>query len=398
MNTRLETTSGRNAAALRRALAAAALMCCALGATLIANAGPREQAKRIHERITGIAPDATTLNQMAALLPGDPGGAADIAMNNSAFYNVTLKNLVTPWTNREQTVFAPLNDYSATVIGMVRDNEPFNTVLSADILYTGGSAGGVPAYSPASNDHYVQLEERSVDLRTALVRTTQSAAMGLPTGATAGIITTRAAAEAFFIAGTNRAMFRFTLMNHLCRDMEQVQDTSRPPDRIRQDVSRSPGGDSRIFLNNCIGCHSGMDPMAQAFAFYTYDETAGRIVYTPAQVQAKYFNNDDTFPFGFVTPSDSWENRWRAGQNAVLGFSGTLPGNGTGAKSLGDELANSDAFAKCHVEKVFRNICFRGPVDEPDRLRVESMVTAFRSSNYNLKTVFADAAGWCMGQ
>ena len=48
-------------------------------------------------------------------------------------------------------------------------------------------------------------------------------------------------------------------------------DTSLPPDRIRQDVSRSPGGDSRIFLNNCIGCHSGMDPFAQAFAYYDYD-------------------------------------------------------------------------------------------------------------------------------
>jgi len=43
----------------------------------------------------------------------------------------------------------------------------------------------------------------------------------------------------------------------------------------RQDVSRSPGGDSRLFLNNCIACHSGMDPMTQAFAYYDYDETAG---------------------------------------------------------------------------------------------------------------------------
>ncbi len=57
--------------------------------------------------------------------------------------------------------------------------------------------------------------------------------------------------------------------------MEQViHDTSRPPDRIRQDVSRSPGGDSRVFNNNCIGCHSVMDSMAQAFAYYDFDETA----------------------------------------------------------------------------------------------------------------------------
>ena len=79
---------------------------------------------------------------------------------------------------------------------------------------------------------------------------------GLPPDATAGVLTSRAAAQAFFVAGTNRAMFRFTLMNHLCNDLEQLNDTTRAPDRIRQDVSRSPGGDSRIFLNSCVGCHS----------------------------------------------------------------------------------------------------------------------------------------------
>ena len=73
-------------------------------------------------------------------------------------------------------------------------------------------------------------------------------------------MTTRAAAQAFFIAGTNRAMFRYTMMNHLCMDLEQVQDPTRPPDRVRQDVSRSPGGDSRVFLNNCVGVPRGHGP------------------------------------------------------------------------------------------------------------------------------------------
>ena len=54
------------------------------------------------------------------------------------------------------------------------------------------------------------------------MQTTQSAVYGLPAAATAGIMTTRAGASAFFIAGTNRAMFRFTMINHLCHDMEQV--------------------------------------------------------------------------------------------------------------------------------------------------------------------------------
>ena len=169
-------------------------------------------------------------------------------MEDPNFYNVTLKNFAAPWTNREQSVFVPLNDYIATVIGMIRDDVPFNTLFSHNLLYVG--PGTLPPYSNFNNDHYEQLEAQSIDMKAGLQQTTQSAVTGLPPNAVAGVWTTRAAAEAFFVAGTNRAQFRFTMLNHLCNDMEQVHDVKPPPDRIRQDVSRSPGGDSRLFLNN----------------------------------------------------------------------------------------------------------------------------------------------------
>ncbi len=363
-----------------------------------ADAGPREQAKRMHDRIAGVPPSAAVLDAMEAeISAGRTRQAALIAMDNPSFYSVTLKNLVTPWTNREQTVFAPLNDYSATVIGMVRDDLPFNEVLSADILYVGSAGLGLPAVSASNNDHYEQMETRGVNLLTGLQRTTQSGVYGTPPAATAGIITSRAAAQSFFIAGTNRAMFRFTLLNYMCREMEEVHDTSRPPDRIRQDVSRSPGGDARLFLNNCVGCHAGMDPMAQAFAYYTFDEAQGRMVYTAGNVQEKYFHNDTTFAFGFRTPDDQWENRWRKGHNALLGWDPSLPGSGSGAKSLGQEFGASDAFATCQAEKVFRAVCLRAPQDAADRSEIGSMADSFRSSGYRLKQAFADAATYCMG-
>jgi hypothetical protein len=180
--------------------------------------------------------------------------------------------------------------------------------------------------------------------------------------------------------------------------METVEDISRPTDRIRQDVARSPGGDSRVFLNTCVGCHSGMDPMAQAFAYYNFDTTAGALVYTPGAVQAKYFINSDNFKQGFVTPDDSWQNRWRAGPNSVLGWSGSLPGSGNGAKSLGQELAGSDAFAECQVQKVFQAVCFRAPGNALDRSAVASIKASFTSGGYKLKQVFADTALYCKGQ
>lgn len=389
----------------RHAAAAVARLAILAGATLallqpaLSLADARTQAKRIHDRLAGVPPGAATLDSMAAdIAAGRSLDAAYTAMEHRAFYDVTLKNFAMPWTNRDQTVFAPLNDYVATVIGMVRDDVPFNQVLSDDILYVGRSGLGLPAFSPSSNAHYEALESGGASLKDALVRTTQSSATGLAPEATAGVITTRAAAQAFFVAGTNRAMLRYTLMNHLCMDLEQLQDPTRPPDRIRQDVSRSPGGDSRVFLNNCITCHNGMDPLAQAYAYYDYDEAAGSLVYTPGQVRPKYFNNKDTFRPGYSTPDDRWDNYWRKGRNSLLGWDAALPGSGQGAKSMGRELAGTEQFARCQVEKVFRNVCFRPPSDAEDRARVAAMTASFKSSGYRLKRVFADAATYCMGE
>ncbi len=377
----------------------AIMLCLLLDCLGGASAGEleRRQAKRMHDRLTGVPPGGQTLDVMEAdIAAGNATGAALLAMQNSAFYNVTLKNFATPWTNRDQDVFAPLNDYTATVIGMIRDDVPFNHLLSADLVYVGDDSLGLPAYSMSNNDHYEALEAQGIDLKTGLRPALQSVLTSLPPSATAGIITTRAAAAAFFIAGTNRAMFRFTLLNHLCNDMEQLKDITRPPDRIRQDVSRSPGGDSRIFLNACIGCHSGMDPMAQAFAYYNFDADSGRLQYTPGVVQPKYLINADNFKYGYVTPDDHWDNYWRSGPNSLLGWDPGLPGSGSGAKSLGEELAGSRAFAACQVKKAFRTVCLRVPGNAADRGQVDTMVDDFIASNYNMKTVFAEAAVYCM--
>ena len=394
-------TKNRNAGAQDRTGRLIRLLTIGLlsvGLATTATAGPREQAKRIHDRLAGVPPTEAVLSLMEGQVSGATGTAMDAAleaMKNPNFYNVTLKNFAAPWTNREQDVFVPLNDYIATVIGMIRDGEAFNTLFSADILYIGPAS--LPPYSNANNNHYEQMEIRGVDMMTELQKVTQSTFNGLPTGATAGIWTTRAAAEAFFIAGTNRAQFRFTMLNHMCNDMEQVLDVKRVPDRIRQDVSRSPGGDSRLFLNNCIGCHSGMDPMAGAFAYYNFDEVSG-IEYTPNTVQPKYFNNDANFEYGYRTTDDSWANYWRNGQNQFLGWDAVLPGSGFGAASMGQELANSDAFASCQVKKVFRAVCLRDPEDAADRIQVNNVMVPSFKAGYQMKQTFAEAAVYCMGQ
>ncbi len=396
----------------------------------------RRQAKRIHDRLTGVPATTTAINAMEGLLNGDPSGksAAQYAIdttqnspNARSFYNVTVKNFAAPWTNEEQTVFTPLNDYSATIVGMVRDRVDFREVLHGDIIYRGANGLDINTYSNDNNTHYEQLEDLGSvagDLSNGaiLVRDTQSSVTAVgqanPT-ATAGIMTTRAGAMAFFSDGTNRAMFRFTLMNHLCTDLEPLKDISRTPDRIRRDVSRSPGGDSRIFLNSCIGCHAGMDGMAGAFAYYEWRYTStkedGRLEYIDGVVSGKHLINPDNFGQGYVITDDSWVNYWRNGQNARLG---NRPGDissgwngytglnldtknnatGFGAKALGRELANSKAFAQCQVDKVFESICLRDPnVMAADRSVRDGFVTNFTGNSYDMRGVFTDVAAYCKG-
>ncbi|MCP4300166.1 MAG: hypothetical protein GY783_06260, partial [Gammaproteobacteria bacterium] len=315
-------------------------------------------------------------------------------------------------------------DYSATVIGAIRDNIDFREILYGDLVYV-GRAGGISPYENDNNDHYEELEDLGPvagDLSNPAIleRDQQSIVSGLPEDATAGIMTSRAAAMAFFSDGTNRAMFRFTLMNHLCTDLEPLKDVSRISDRVRRDTSRSPGGDSRIFMNGCLGCHAGMDGMAGAFAYYEWNYPANNIPggfldYTPGAVSLKHNINASNFEHGYVTDDNSWINYWRNGPNSTLG---NRPGDtdsgwghpaetldskgnatGNGAKSLGIELANNKAFAQCQVDKVFKAVCLRDAnVFKADRDARDAFVTSFRGGGYKMREVFTNAAAHCRAE
>ena len=379
---------------------------CVLGLVLLlgapAGAGPREQARKLHDRLAGVPPSAAVLDQMAALIatgaPADALAAANIAMQNPQFLMTSVKNMVTPWTNVERTVHADLNDYTALVIGMIRDDVPFTQVLTADLMYVGANV--TPVYSQTDNAHYQALESQRVDLSnpTLFTPVPQSTLPGsqLLAGDTAGVITTRAAGEAFFSAGTNRRMWRFTTLNYLCRDMELLHDITRPVDRIRQDVSRSPGGDSRLFHNACSGCHGGMDAVAGAFAYFEWDATQMRVVHTPGSVAAKYLINGEQLPVRLH------HERQPLGQLLAGG------------------LAREPRVARPERGRLRREDARRGGRRDPRLLRVpggegvparvlpsaeldtdgdtvDSIAQVFEDNNYSMKRVFAEVGAYCMG-
>lgn len=364
-------------------------------------AGPREQAKRMHDRLAGVPPTEAVLTSMTTKIEGgDTLGAAMEAMDNPSFINTTIRDWATPWTNRDQSVYRDLNDSTATVMGMVRDDVPFDQILHADIVYIGSADATDDAYEVNNNDHYEDLQNRRRDFSdpAMLIPVTQSSLNDqLAAGDTAGIMTTRGYAQAFLVAGTNRAALRFATLNFMCMDMENFRDRSAYPDRVRQDVDRSPGGDSKIFMNDCLTCHAGMDGLAGAFAFYDFDEEEQRLVYTDGVVQPKYLSDAGVFRTGFATTGDSWVNYWRSGQNSWVGWNAPNNGVGRGAKSLGMELASTRQFSECQVTKAFEKVCHRSPNGAADIQAVTNIANSFEANNRSMKRVFGETAAYCMG-
>jgi len=407
MTTRPSAMESIKPAARRMRALVTTLVCVAsMALASSALAGDVERARRIHDRLVGVPPTPERLAEMIRLMNDETVEAAALyALEHRAFYGTTLKNWATPWTNEEMTVFAPLNDFTALVIGMIRDDIGFNEILSIDRMYHAANGVVSNVYSPSNNLHYEQLEANRVDLSDdqLFVWTEQSQMPGsqLSSADAAGVITSRAAGKAFFSGGTNRAMTRFTFMNFMCRDMEAMHDTTLSSDRIRQDVTRSPGGDSSIFLNSCIGCHTGMDPMTGAFAYFEWvpgdeddpDDT-GRVIHTPGQVQEKFLINANTFPAGYVTIDNRWDNYWRQGPHSVLGWPDTASG-GYGPHTWGVEVGNSEAFATCQVEKVFKQVCFRPDNSVGDRAAITTIAQDFMDEGYSMKKVFAQVAEYC---
>lgn len=355
-------------------------------------AGARDQAYRLHNRLTGVPPQLAVLNQMENLIAsGQSEQAAYVAMANPYFYNLVLKNWVKKWTNVDDSERVDLNDYVATVIGIVRDDVPFDQVLYGDLLYTSNSQALAP-YANDNNDHFTEAEAARTDLSGTLVQRTQSTVTGI--GDTAGVLTTRAAGEAFLSAGTNRRMNRFAFMNFLCRDYEALHDITRPDIWVRRDVDRAPGGDSRTFKNKCVGCHAGQDAIAGAWAYFDFVD--GQIVYTPGTVAEKV-NQLNLYSDGHVVTSDYFTNMWATGQNAVLGWKGAQ--EGYGVKALGRMLSSTRAFSDCMATKVYKLVCLKEPQQQAHIDAIKTFADQFEAnSTYNMKSLIAKTSALCLGE
>jgi hypothetical protein len=376
----------------------------------------------IYNRINGVPPSPTsnTLNLMSNRINQFPGiigleEAAKLAIEEPYFYDIVLKNWLKPMSNQEQAKRIPLNDFVATIIGAIRDsdqpNKPFSRILYDDMIYVGPSLNAESSnFSRRNNNHYTQIENQRLNLKTVLVERKQSENINTEATITdnnnldqtnvvvnnvngaAGIFTTRQAGMAFYNMGTNRRVTRYAFLNFMCHDFEDLHDTTIADFRVRKDVERNPGGDSRAYKNTCVGCHAGQDALGGAFAHYDWVGN-NRLQFTPNQVVAKMNRNADFAP-GYQTTNDSWINLWAEGQNAALGWRGPQAGNGPA--QLGQMLASSRAFSVCMAKRVFKLVCIRPPSVD-DQYFIDQMADQLEANDsYNMKNLFVKTVAKCV--
>ena len=371
-----------------------------------------QQAYLLYNRIAGVPPDQEVLKLASDLLAkGKKGEAALLATKDPAFYDVKLRTMFSAWSNVNSDVSGELNDMVATMIGMVRDDVPFNEVLSADLVYTvaGNEQASQRETPPKTGNKKNQQQPAEIsqvsDLQKKLIKSAQSEMPNaLPEKAIAGVLSTEGFGEAFYSAGTNRRATAFVLKNFLCHEIEELHDTkagdgSLSADQfVRQDVDRMPGGDGDLFRSKCLGCHAGMDAMSGWSVYYDYNTETRQLIYTEGLVQEKVSRNkyleDEKFIAAHTPVDDSFTNIWVKGPNAKLGWGANT--SGSGAAEWGQMITASKAFAHCMVEHAYQAVCLKEPESSGEQEVVAEIAELFITDNYKMRNMIAATAVACL--
>lgn len=389
-----------------------------------------KRAQLIHQRLTGakVPLSSPVLKNMETLLnANDDVGAAGLAIEDTYFYNVVLRDFAARMSNRDETINVPLNDFTATVIGAVRDNMDARQLLTENFFYMADpTKASVPSDMVAdilrSNNHYESLTAGRYDLSKVLMRKKQylfdgQKAVENPTPA--GLLTTRQWLAAHAIAGTNRRPVEFSLREFACVSMEKIADASGPDNIIGRDIDRFPGGSHSKFTTSCRACHTIMDAFRPAFGHFTFnsdyvmhsfvspkvtrvedeDRGMGILVSTDpgaSQIHYKINKNETVFPGGSVVKDDSWVNNANYGSNKT--FFGWKSTQGKGIKEYGNLIAQSDVYPKCLSQRVYRSVCKREPASTEEAF-INTVANEFKSNSYDIKYLFKKivSSDQCLG-
>lgn len=374
-------------------------------------------AQFLYQRLAGLKapPTDSVIRQMVNELKiGNKLKAAEIATQASSFIDVTVRDFATKMSTREGITVSPLNDFIATIMGVVRDNKTATQLLNGSQYYALSSSMNTAtllANVLKSNSHYEAADTALASISPSLVVLTQKVAS--PDGTTvsdhpdaAGLLTTRNYMQTHAFQGTNRRIIEYAFKVFLCSPIDSWASTTNPDSHIGRDIGREPVEE---YNNKCKGCHTGMDGMRPAAAYYDFNQTdaitkAGWVQYkqiyntsadhvddvgaqtTSTFVPPKFRKGANIFEGGYVVRDDSWVNYADA---KLFGWNGATEGNGL--KGLGNMIATSNGFSKCMAKRVFKSVCGED-IEAANTGLVEKLANQFIKNNYNLRQLFVQVA------
>jgi len=338
-----------------------------------------------------------------------------------AFFEITVKNFASRMSVRSEEIGAPLNDFSATIIGVTRDNRDARELLTGNYIYAATNPSLIPVgiNIPSnfvtdiiqSNNHYQSIENNlyRLNLKDILVATpqlvrsdTSNANATVNNPDPAGLLTSNTWGREHLIMGTNRRAVEYALKSFLCTPIAEAADTQASDVRIGRDIDRFPGGDHTRFLTSCKGCHTVMDGFRGAFAQWNFEGFLvhgslhrNRLDMDSNGIANKMNRNQQVFQPGYSTTDSSWINFATRGKNvAHFGWDSSQPISGVGTQSFGRLLANSERFSLCMARRAFVEVCQRSQSPYKDVATPEMIELAqvFKSSGYNLRELFIAVA------
>lgn len=375
----------------------------------------RSQSIALYKRITGVTPhlDHPLIKEMTTYLDqGDPYSAAYLATSEPGFYNITVRDFAVKLSNVELSVRAPLNDLAATVIGSVRDDVSAINLLTENYYYNAAGTPGIPSDIEndivKTNNHYEELESQGHDLSVVLKKEVGQKVLAsngqiATLSDSAGILTSRAFMAAHADAGTNRRVIEYTFKTFLCTPIDEWANSNNPDNRVGPDVGRFPQSD---YLNKCKACHTGMDALRPATAYFDFSDGFIKHNYTytmdpnpenPSQMNIPVPSSEQNVPYKFRRSSSNFSDGFRVSNNNWINYADNskfgfrTSGNGQGMQELGQLVAYSEQFSKCMVQRVFESICRRS-ISEEDEALIEDLASQFENDSYNLRQLFVNIA------
>ncbi len=365
----------------------------------------RLRAHKLFQSITGVrvAIDDSRVVQMETMIKaGNTRSAISVATRDPLFLDVQIRDMARKMSTRDETVRAPMSDFVATMIGVVRDSDTTSAkeLLTGNFYYrvdpTIATTANVRQAEQAdivqSNNHYADITTRNLSPAAVLVK--QSPQRAMRGGAVidhpdaAGLITSRAFVEAHAVAGTNRRMVEFTMRQFMCVGMSDWADANGSDERVAQDVTRTPSGSVNLYLTTCKSCHSGMDGFRGAFAYLDFTNNAA--TFTNNTVVGKMTRNATEYAQGYRMTDNSIQNFAILGKNAdQFGWRSATTGNGIAA--FGKMVADSRGFSRCMVRRAFTQVCRRKPLVSEETL-VRSLADQFETDGYHMRRMFENVA------